>query len=137
MVTRFSGSPLMVTLTPRGSIHEEPSVLNPKGMSIPVPAVPVHAATEVTLPACSVTCVVTGAAMVVPAMGLKGLSSVVVEGSRSVPSQPSSIVPNGARKVPPCEILDAKIRRLPPAEYGAVRVPEPRMVTAPGCAPLS
>ena len=36
-----------VTFTPRGSIHEVPSELRPKGISSSLPLVPLHAATEV------------------------------------------------------------------------------------------
>ena len=69
--TRFSGKPLTVTLNPRGSNHDKPSGLMPKGMTIPLPEAS-SADTDVRLPARSVTLLATGIEAAAPEMRLTG-----------------------------------------------------------------
>ena len=138
MDTRFSGRPVTVMFTPRGSIHEKPSGLTPNGMGKAVSPANSAAETEVRLPACKVTVFAMPTATDPRAIGSSGASTSASAGSKSVlPSQPSVIEPSGARSTPPCVICEAKIFRLPPAESGVAREPEPTIVTEPGVPPWS
>src|SRR6185436_9982840 len=101
--------------------------LSPYGTSSAAPEASTPDA-EVMLPARRLIASVIGTAIVVPATGFDGGSRSASDGSKSVPSQPSVIEPNGARSTPPCTIFDAKTFRLPPAESGVAREPEPVIV---------
>ena len=116
-VTERWGNPPAVTSTPRGSIHDKPLGVSPKGMVNP------SAETDVVEAAPKTKFAVAGKAAAAPVTALAGAAPD--------PSHPRVMLPSGARRVPRWSMLAAINRRLPPAESGAPAAPEESTVIDP------